>query len=474
MQSTDLTTSSTPTPRPSIDQLKADYAGEIVGWLEKITPFKSHAFLVIRDGAGLKHRIQVVCSLALIEDLTVESYVSLTGKCAKLPPKATSFHPFEFHATSLTILGKALPDYHTKCPHTAGPELKIAERHFHLRDPEFALLTKIRAQLLASFRDTFEDMGMTEITPPSFVGVECEGGSTLFHLKHPGDSGQPEMDVYLTQSSQFYLEYALPGVGDCYCIAGSYRAEKSRTRRHLTEFTHAEYECHGIMSLEDHTTKLQTMLTGVLTHLLRRAGDLLAAYSKIRTERDDRDPDEKRTKPIDLVQRLKTLIEMTKSILHLKHQDAIELLKKYQIFKDDGSEYGPRDDIPEAAERKLIDKLGVIVFLTHFPMETKSFYMKADPSDPSRAWGVDVEVPGVGEVVGSGVRESDYLTLIKQMKLQGLKEEDYREYLDQRKYGFGMTSGMGLGVDRFLCWILDLFSIRQAVTFPRYPGCVRP
>jgi asparaginyl-tRNA synthetase len=307
-------------------------------------------------------------------------------------------------------------------------------------------------------------MGCTEITPPSFVGVECEGGSTLFKLKHPGVHG--DCDVFLTQSSQFYLEYTLPSLGDTYCLAQSFRAEKSHTRRHLTEFTHAETEWKDIRKLDDHMEKLKQMIRLILKYFKKYtisvAGDSgpLQDYSSIRK--------------VDLKGRLDMLIQMADDIVHLKHQDAIEKLKEYGIVKEDGSQYTERDDIPEVAERKLIDTMGKIVFLTHFPMETKSFYMKADPEDPTRAWGVDVEVPGVGEVIGSGVRESDYGTLLKQMKAQGLKEEDYREYLDLRKYGFAQTAGMGLGVDRFLCWILDLFTIRQSVTFPRYPGCVRP
>ena len=444
----------------SIKQLSSEYTGSIRGWVETIRRQKKFAFLTLRDGPLDEDRIQVVLDSSLSDGLADESYVELSGKCSSLPEKATSFRRFEFHASTLKVIGKSDSDFSSRCPSTAGPDTKIVERHLHLRDREFALVTALRAKFLRALRSAFEEMDCIEITPPSFVGVECEGGATLFKIKHPGVHG--EVDSYLTQSSQFYLEYALPAMGDTDCIAQSFRAEKSHTRRHLTEFTHAETEWKDIYTLEDHYGKLKTMIQLILAYFEKCAEKELIDYSKIRK--------------VDLSARLKKLIEMSKDILILKHSKAIELCREYEIYKDDDQKifYGPTDDIPEAAERKLIDKLDKIVFLSHFPMVTKSFYMKADPEDPSLAWGVDVEVPGVGEVVGSGVRESDYETLVKRLTEQKLKPDDYKEYLELRKYGFAKTSGMGLGVDRFLCWILDLFTIRQSVTFPRYPGCLRP
>lgn len=452
-----------------ISQLTTDIGRTTIrGWVDKIQTMKRFVFIWICDGPHHKQHIQVIIpDPSLMKDVTRGAYVEISGKIESLPASATSFHPFELHADRLQIIGTSLEDYSSRCPSDAGPEIQIVERPFYIRSAKFGLITTMRAQLLQAIRQTFVDMHCTEITPPSFVGVECEGGATLFELEHPASHGKCK--VYLSQSSQFYLEYALPGIGDVYCIAPSFRAEKSQTRRHLTEFTHAEAEWSGILTLDDHQAKLKTMLQLIVHYFRQYSYQTLIDYCIVTK-------DELAEKRIDLVERLNRIEDMTFDIVHLKHQEAIKLLREYEIYKDSESKvhFDERDDIPEAQERQLIDRIGKIVFLSHFPIETKSFYMKPDPSDPSRAWGIDVEVPGVGEIIGSGVRESDYQALLKALHTAKLRPEDYREYLELRQYGFGKTSGMGLGVDRMLVWLLDLFSIRQAVTFPRYPGCVRP
>ena len=167
---------------------------------------------------------------------------------------------------------------------------------------------------------------------------------------------------------------------------------------------------------------------------------------------------------------------MTHDIVVIEHKDAIKMCRELGIYKDEETKehFGDRDDIPEAQERKLIDHIGKIVFLTKFPKEFKSFYMGEDPEDSSRVLGCDVEVPGVGEVVGSGVREHDYDRLRQRLLESKLKPEDYSEYLDLRKYGFCRTSGMGLGVGRLLTWLLGAYSIRDVTAFPRFPGYLRP
>ncbi len=246
----------------------------------------------------------------------------------------------------------------------------------------------------------------------------------------------------------------MPGVGDCYCIYPSFRAEHSHTRRHLTEFLHAEAEWSGILTFDDHLDKLRGLLSGTIRHFLEIAAPQLEAMGK--------------------QGRVQKLLDMARDVLVLDHKDAIGLCHRFGIVQDDGTPFGERDDIPERAERLLIDKLDRIVFLVRFPAEFKSFYMATDPADPTRVLGCDVEVPGVGEIIGSGVRESDFDRLHARMLEQRLNPADYTEYLDLRKYGAGQTSGMGLGVDRMLTWLLDLHSIREVVTFPRFPGSIRP
>jgi asparaginyl-tRNA synthetase len=264
------------------------------------------------------------------------------------------------------------------------------------------------------------------------------------------------MEVYLTQSSEFALEMELPGVSDCYCIAPSFRADKSHTRRHLTEFTHAEVEWGGITSFQDHLDKIQAMLTGILTHFAAISHDTLQT--------------------LGVYDNVVKFVEMSKDIVILQHCDAIKKLAEFGIYRDPDTKthFDSRDDIPEAQERELIDKIGKIVFLVKFPKEFKSFYMALDADDPSYVLGCDVEVPGVGEIIGSGVREGDVDRLRQRMLDAKLDPDDYREYLDLRKFGFAQTSGMGLGVGRMLTWLLGAHTIRDVVVFPRFPGYARP
>ena len=427
------------------------------GWFERVTSLKKHSFATLRDGVGQESHLQVFVPKSVIEDLVIESYVEITGVVRSLPEAAHSFRPFELEAQKITILGSSHGDFATRCPSEAGPEVKLEERHLHIRDPKFALVTALRAVLVKAMREHFEETSCLEIYPPSFVGTQCEGGATLFKLSYPGRSGsdlQGDIPAYLTQSSQFYLEYVLPGIGDCFCIAPSFRAERSHTRRHLTEFLHAEAEWSGILTLEDHLKKLSALIKGTVSKFLH--------YGR------------KHLEELKLVDRVERLLRMCDDIVILTHREAIEYCRKHDIYKDieTKTHFDYEDDIPEMQERQVIDTIDKIVFLVRFPSGFKSFYFSK--FDDGTVLGCDVECPGIGEVIGSGVREYDFVKLERAIKDAGLKREDYREYLDMRKYGAGRTSGMGLGVDRFLTWLLGTHSIRDVVTFPRYPGRLFP
>ena len=429
----------------------------VQGWVSKVHALKKHCFIHLRDGVAKEDRIQVVSPL--LDGLYPESFIEVTGKVSALPKGAFSYQPVELHSTSVKIIGKSSATVTTICPVDAGPELRLDERPLFIRHEQHALIVKMRAELMRALRRTFEDMGCTEILPPFFVSNQCEGGATLFKLKHPSATSD-DMDAFLTQSSQFYLEYCVPAVGDCYCIGPSFRAERSHTRRHATEYIHAETEWKGVYTLEQHLDKLRIMMQSILEYFLKYTRAYLEQYDSVASTK--------------LLQRVEMLKEMTKDILVLTHREAIDYCNKHGILKDDKEAFTYHDDIPESSERKMIDKIGKIVFLCKFPLAHKSFYMAADPKEPHLSWGCDVEVPGVGEVVGSGVRVADYEELRLRLKDEGLKESDYKDYLDLRKYGPGQTSGMGLGVDRLLTWLLDQYTIRDVITFPRYPGRVSP
>lgn len=424
------------------------------GWIEKITNFKKHSFLILRDGVGNDCRVQVFISHSIFNTFVIESYVEMEGVCRKLEGKAYSIKPFELEAISFKVLGCSNSDYPARCPSDATMHVKLNERHLYVRDYDFAVITKLRNILVQSLREYFEETSCTEIYPPSFVGNQCEGGSTLFRIPHYPAKDSGNMQAYLSQSSQFYLEYALPGVGDCFCIAPSFRAERSETRRHLTEFLHVESEWSGIMTLEDHLEKLRDMMQKTVSKFLMKGRKLL---------------DE-----LKLTERVENLLEMTNDIVTVTHKEAIDYCREHHIYKEEEGEvhFDYEDDIPEMQERRMIDEMNKIVFLVKFPKGFKSFYFKT--YEDGTVLGCDVEVPGVGEVVGSGVRESNYEGLVQAIKDNGLNVDDYREYLDLRKYGAGHTSGMGLGLDRFLTWLLGKFNIREVVTFPRYPGKLFP
>jgi asparaginyl-tRNA synthetase len=423
----------------------------IRGWVSKIQSFPKHMFIEIRDGCGDQNKIQVVSKII---DVVIEQYVEIKGKVVKLPEGKSSYQPVEIQLKEFIVLGDSNSDFTTRVPQSAGDDVKLEERHLYLRSREFSLMTVLRSMFLTTLRNVFSKGDSVEIIPPCFVGNQCEGGADLFSVKYPPTHGVNYLDAYLTQSSQFYLEMAVPAVGDCHCIYPSFRAERSHTRRHLTEFLHAECEWKDIITFETHLDKLRWLVTSIISEFLFLA--------------------EVPLKQLDLYEHVLSLSKM--EIITMTHSEAIKECRRRKIYKipETKTHFDPRDDIPEMQERALIDQIGKIVLLTKFPAEFKSFYMARDPEDPSLALGCDVEVPGVGEVIGSGVRVYDEKELRERLKENGLKEEEYMEYIDLRKYGNARTSGMGLGVDRFLTWLLGKDSIRDIVTFPRYPGRLTP
>jgi asparaginyl-tRNA synthetase len=427
----------------------------VVGFADRVKVQGGLVFIDLR-WADKKIQIIVPSSKSKHFKLPEESFIQVTGYVQEIPTSATSFLSVEIALDKLSILSIADGDYKERCPKQSASDLKLAQRHLALRDETFATITRCRAKLLKAIRQHFDDTDCLEIVPPCLLLTEAEGGATLFKLEHPGKSSDKPMTAFLTQSSQFALEMALPALGDCFCIAPSFRAEHSHTRRHLTEFTHGEAEWGSILSFDQHLQKLRELMQGVVKHFLSFAESELLK--------------------LKLYDHVLEIQKLTQDILVLEHKDAIKMCKEFEIYKDEETKehFGERDDIPECQERQLIDRIGKIVFLTKFPKEFKSFYMALDPEDPSRVLGCDVEAPGVGEIIGSGCRVSDRAELEQRLEEAKLKPEDYSEYIDLRRYGSAQTSGMGLGVDRLLTWLLKAHSIRDVVTFPRFPGYLRP
>jgi len=364
----------------------------------------------------------------------------------------------------------------------ASVDLLLDQRHLVIRQENPTRVLRLTSILLKAFRDHFWERKYTEITPPTLVQTQCEGGSTLFKLKYF------EEDAFLTQSSQLYLETCLPSFGNVYCIAQSYRAEPSRTRRHLTEYTHLEAELPFI-SFNDLLNSLEDLICDVIKRVMNLAGD---EVKKVREENLkklkyeeilnilEKNGDELVIKQWESIHK-KWFIDPeikipSRPFKRMKYSDCVKFCQQNKIYKDKTNkvnfEFG--DDIPDAPEREMIALIGEPVFMTHFPVNMKSFYMKRDPLDQELTESVDVLMPGVGEIVGGSMRISDFNELMNGYKRENISPDPYYWFTDQRKYGTSEHGGYGLGVSRFAMWFFNVDHIRETVLYPRVFGRCKP
>lgn len=276
-----------------------------------------------------------------------------------------------------------------------------------------------------------------EVNPPTIVNTECEGGAALFSVDFYGQK------AYLTESSQLYLESVIQSLGDVFCVAPSYRAEKSNTRRHLAEFTHLELEM-AFVNFDELLTCIENMVAFVCNTLQQKYPDLLKQAGQ--------------TKPVGI---LKTPFK------RMTYIDAIKWLNDHNVLTDAGKPFVFGDDIAETQERKMIDTIGEPVFLTEFPADMKAFYMLKCKNDPRLTESADLLVPTVGEIVGGSMRTWTYKETMESYKKEKIDPSQYYWYTDVRKYGANPHGGCGLGVDRFVCWLLGIYNIRDSVLYPR-------
>ncbi|CAJ0744984.1 22220_t:CDS:10 [Entrophospora sp. SA101] len=393
---------------------------KVSGWVHRLrTQGKDMKFLILRDGT--------------------ESTVTVYGVISELPEGKSAPDNHELNVDYWEVFHKAPGGddaFTNKLNAEADPSVMFDQRHLVLRGETSSAVLKARSAVMKAFRDYFDSRGFTEVTPPCMVQTQVEGGSTLFELNYYSEK------AFLTQSSQLYLETCLPSLGDVYCMSESYRAEKSHTRRHLSELAEMAF-----ITFDDLLNTLEDIICTTIDQVL--------SHEPTRKLIDQLNPDFQPPK---------------RPFLRLDYKDAIKYLKENDIKKEDGSFYEFGEDIPEAPERAMTDKINQPIFLHRFPAEIKSFYMSRCSDDRRVTESVDVLMPGVGEIVGGSMRINDLNELLEGYKREGLDPTNYYWYTDQRKYGTSPHGGFGLGVERFLAWLLNRDTVKECCLYPRFMG----
>lgn len=344
---------------PLIRVGEGDQKGTRVRLLGRVQHFRAQkdvVFITLRDGYG---KMQCVLTGELIKTyammtLALETAIDIRGELRALPPKAHAPLNREVHADYFEIIGAAVGDKDAitnKVQEGGDPQTLLDNRHLVLRGDVLSSVMKVRAAVLRAFRKTYEEERLLEVTPPSMVQTQVEGGATLFGFNYYGEQ------AYLTQSSQLYLETCLASLGDVFCVAPSFRAEKSLTRRHLSEYTHIEAELDFI-TFDDLLDHLERVICRVIE--LTLADPSVSDYIK--------ELNPKFQPPVRPFKRM-------------RYSEAIEWLVEHEIPNEEGHPHSFGDDIAEAAERRMVDTLNIPVFLTHFPVEIKAFYMQKDAAD---------------------------------------------------------------------------------------------
>jgi len=420
---------------------------KINGWVHRLRrQGKQMIFIELRDGTGFLQAVLTGELCASYEALILqpESSVTLFGTLVPVKEGQKAEGGHELQCDYWELIHCAPPGgIENELNKEADVDTQLDFRHLVIRGEKTSKILKIRSHLMQAFRDHYFSRGYHEVTPPCMVQSMCEGGSTLFKFDYFGE------EAYLTQSSQLYLETCLPALGDVFCMAESYRAEKSRTRRHLSEYTHVEAEC-AFITFEDLLDRLEDLLVDVIDRLMKSPAG--AMVHELHPE----------------------FVPPQKPFMRMDYKDAIKYLKENDIKKDDGSYYEFGEDIPEAPERKMTDKIGQVIMLHRFPHEIKSFYMPRCEDDDRVTESVDVLIPNVGEVIGGSMRMWDHEKLLQKFKEEGMDTAPYYWYLDQRKYGSVPHGGYGLGLERMLTWVCNQFHIRDVCLYPRFTGRCKP
>jgi asparaginyl-tRNA synthetase len=404
------------------------------GWLHNRRSSGKIHFLIVRDGTGF---IQAVMSKAAVGDeafsradhLSQETSLSVTGT-VRADTRAKG--GFEIDVAGLEVHGEA-HDYPIT-PKEHGVDYLLDRRHLWIRSERQTAILRVRHEVINAVRDFFNGRGFILCDTPIFTPAACEGTTTLFPVQYFEDT-----TAYLTQSGQLYNEANAMALGRVYCFGPTFRAEKSKTRRHLTEFWMVEPEM-AYADLDDVIELAEGLLTSIVARVL-----------------------ETRQAELRLLERDTAALErVTPPFPRLTYDQAAQLLRE----KGQPFEYGT--DLGGTDETVLSEHVDRPVCVTHYPGSVKAFYMKPDPAQPDKALCVDVLAPeGYGEIIGGGQRLDDLDLLLSRIREHQLPEEAFQWYLDLRRYGTVPHSGFGMGIERCVAWICKLEHVRETIPYPR-------
>ncbi len=422
---------------------------EIKGWIHRFRGSNKIWFMVVRDSTGviqcvIKKEIVGEKTFNLLKRSLTESSVIIKGNVLQTERE----HGRELQVTSGEIIGGVSPDNPYPITESAMDEAEGGEteflldnRHLYLRTSRMTTMLKIRSSVFSAIHSYFRDLDFIEYQAPNFVAGAVEGGSTLFEVPYFGRK------AYLTQSWQLYAEAAMPALERLYTIAPSFRAEKSRTRRHLTEFWHAEMEV-AWASNDDIMKHGESLVRNISSKLLDERSEELESVGR------------------DLE---KISMFADSPYPRMKYDEAVEILQSKGVDVEWGQ------DLDYSKEKILTKDFEVPNFLTHYPKIAKPFYHRTDPDDDKYVLCHDLLAPeGYGEIIGGGERTWTEQEILERIDEEGTPRDAYEFYIDIRRYGGVPHGGFGLGVDRVCAWLSGADHIREVIPFPRDSRRVTP
>ena len=414
---------------------------ELKGWVYNIRSIGKIWFVILRDGTGLLQGVVVKGEASddtflLEHQLNQEDSIIINGTVRKEP---RSIGGYELGIKEITVVNHVTEDFPIS-PKEHGADFLMSNRHLWLRSKRQNSIMRIRHQIVKAIRDFFDDNGFTLIDSPIFTSNAVEGTTTLFEVDYF------ERSAYLTQSGQLYQEAGATAFGKTYCFGPTFRAEKSKTRRHLTEFWMVEPEM-AYVDLDENMTWAEQLVGFIIQRVLESCANELMLL-----ERD--------------TAKLESIVP---PFPRITYDEAVGILKDNGVEFTYGSDFGAPD------ETILSEQFDKPILIHRWPANIKAFYMKRDSDNPDLALGVDMIAPeGYGEIIGGGQREDNLDILIDTIRHHDLPLGPFKWYLDLRRFGSVPHSGFGLGLERTVAWVCGTKHIRETIPFPRTMSRLEP